>query len=393
MVSNEILCDITMMMYVSDMIKGVNKQTDIIETLAASSEEISASIEDVSDFVLESANNSSDATEETKEVMDTISKIITEIIQNIQNFNKIKETVEITKENMESITEMVDIIRGIADQTNLLALNASIEAARAGEAGKGFAVVADEIRKLAESTTESVEFIEKSTKNLIKDVDAINVQVNTSSEQFMKNNKEIQEGAKQMSSITTYMDEISNNLMQISANVQQQSAVSEEIATGMSSLLDEANQQKERSHMTGKGLYEFSVDVNDKRINLWNQIIYKDVLNIIEMSITDHMIWKWRIYNMILGYNDIAPSSIGDHHSCRLGKNIDSIIKNYPNVESQLRGIEGPHSQLHQVARDAAKYYQLNDIEAAERSLDEMEGLSNIIQKTLLEVKDMIKKK
>jgi len=59
--------------------------------------------------------------------------------------------------SVHQIIELSNAILEITSQTNLLALNAAIEAARAGEAGRGFAVVADEIRKLAESSKDSVE--------------------------------------------------------------------------------------------------------------------------------------------------------------------------------------------------------------------------------------------
>lgn len=80
------------------------------------------------------------------------------------------------------ISEVVQLIGGIASQTNLLALNATIEAARAGGAGRGFAVVASEVKALAGQTAKAAEDvvaqvvgIQARTADAVAAIDAIDV--------------------------------------------------------------------------------------------------------------------------------------------------------------------------------------------------------------------------
>ncbi|MCT4714986.1 methyl-accepting chemotaxis protein [Enterobacteriaceae bacterium H18W14] len=66
-----------------------------------------------------------------------------------ESIDKATHTMEQIRDESQRISNILELIDGIAFQTNILSLNASVEAARAGVHGKGFAVVASEVRTLA----------------------------------------------------------------------------------------------------------------------------------------------------------------------------------------------------------------------------------------------------
>lgn len=126
---------------------------------ASAIEQITASINDITERTKVNAKDASEASELVVSAKD-------DATDGNQKMHEMIAAMADINQSSENISKIIKVIDDIAFQTNILALNAAVEAARAGQHGRGFAVVAEEVRNLAgksaQAASETAELIEDS---------------------------------------------------------------------------------------------------------------------------------------------------------------------------------------------------------------------------------------
>ncbi|MCL2053934.1 MAG: methyl-accepting chemotaxis protein [Oscillospiraceae bacterium] len=134
----------------------------------------------------------------------------------------IKEAMTLIDNSVAGYSKMSESVDDIAKQINILAVNANIEAVRAGAVGKGFSVIATEIRKLSQTSQESVidadtcnNEINAATANITEIIGYINNAVNLLTDSVVKMRVNVDETISHGKSINEDMvdvDKITENI-------------------------------------------------------------------------------------------------------------------------------------------------------------------------------------
>ena len=174
--------------HVAGSVSRITDINDAVQSIVASSEEISASlgtaggqvdfvyddIQNIVDIVTSNTDSLREINVSSKELNDTAKASSAKIVENAETMSLSLQKEKEKADTVLQIKELSDAILRISNQTNLLALNASIEAARAGEAGRGFSVVATEIGELASSTNDAANQIQKMSSDVVEAIQGLN---------------------------------------------------------------------------------------------------------------------------------------------------------------------------------------------------------------------------
>ncbi|WP_445478473.1 methyl-accepting chemotaxis protein [Lysinibacillus irui] len=352
--------------------------------------ELDESIEEIATSVGDISEQTKQAFKKLNEDLESLQQISSILQTTDEGHKSMQEDIKRLVERVNSVAKLMELIKKIADQTNLLALNASIEAARAGEAGKGFAVVAEEVRKLADDTNTSVKSIHTDIQELLQ----ITQNISLLTTQF---SQDLHQGV-------TDTLHVSQTLAEINRNLQQQGARFEEIATMTKVQAQSATIISERNHTItesmqkskvivfdmGSAIYKLSKMIDGYRSTTISKNFIISQEDIIQLAITDHLLWRWKIYNLLLGFEAMTEQDVGSPKESRLGEWYYGTGKKLLGDERAYIELEQPFIHIHDIAKKAVREYNTGNKMEAEKYLEEIAEESSVVIEKLQALKEIL---
>ena len=384
---NEMLSAVSKMDSVKLMINSIDKETEDLYYMVKNSTNLNSSFEQVASI----SQKVSEAVSETHETSTAGIKDIKNSVDFVKHsFDDVKEIereMKLVKDKTHKINEVITIVESIANQTNLLALNAAIEAARAGEHGKGFSVVASEVRKLSENTKQAVVEIQKNIIELQNNIESSVAKISTTSLQLDKGIQLVDDALESINKTDSSIQSVNESITQVTANVEQQTSEVQEFSATIEGISNEAEFLSENCKLTGKEVYELSKSIDNIRKELANR---KYVLNDVDkfnVYKTDHEFWRWRVYNVLLGYEHNDLENLAKHKSCRFGKwYYGEESAKYKN-NTFFKELEKVHSDFHKYGVEALSDYRSGNVKTAEEKLIKVDKCLNEIKENLDKLK------
>jgi len=357
----------------ADMMKSLQGMNHLAQSVSAAIEQMVSSIQAINATTLQVAETSQQAAGTAAEGGRVVGDAVGRMEEIASAVTETANQVEELSAASERIGDIVQTIEDIAAQTNLLALNATIEAARAGEAGKGFAVVANEVKSLSNQTSKATEEIRGRIGGLITEMKAIAEAMQTARSAVEGGSGVMQKVSSQMNEIGGQVQGLDTRMEEISGILNEQSQASKEVAGGVSSIAESATSNVEQIRDTAATMKSVEKLIGTQL----EGILTHDVPHkVVKVAKSDHVIWKKRLADMLVGLESLSPDELADHTSCRLGKWYYSPdAASYRSHPAFIR-LEGPHQSVHEHGIQAVRLFNSGDHESAMREIAQVEEAS-----------------
>lgn len=221
-----------------DIVRSNKGQADDIQMIESSVKNITEYFEEIAESVDRTTKFSYESSELAKEGVDSVNATIETVSRINALIEKAEKIINGLAEKSAAIDESIEAINSISEKTKMLSLNASIEAARSGEAGKGFAVVAEEIKQLADQTDEITETISDRVNEIQSSVKKAVDTMRDAPKAIEEGKAMVSETVDSLSKINSSTADTADRLSEIKDNTHEQIEQAREVLVGVEHIAD-----------------------------------------------------------------------------------------------------------------------------------------------------------
>lgn len=332
---------------VKEMIEQVNSQTESISGMRDSSQELEDSIQNIQSAVQNIQGNAHSVIETSQNSLKDMEESVQIVDESAQQILAINEQVVNFKEKAISINNIIDMVKKIASKSGLLALNASIEAARAGDAGRSFAVVATQIRDLSANTTASAENVVQYVGELMDGITALSESIDVTTKKLKEGNESVHQSIDSISGIVERIDSMSHEIDQIHGAINTQSSLTENFVSSIDMIANSYETLSSECVGTGEHLYRISRDIDRARSDMARHNSKITPLDWITVFEIDHLIFTWRVYNNLAGFESLKITQLNNPAGCKFGKWAAGQTDSRITASSEFKQAVSLHEELH----------------------------------------------
>ena len=376
---------------IKDMLEEVGEQTGSIDEMENRSSELDSSISNISSSAVDIRESSHVIIQSSKSCMDNMKESTRLVDESVAAIGSIQKEMDSFRVKAKKINAIIDQVRDLAEDSSLLGLNASIEAARAGEAGRGFAVVAEQVNQLSRNTADCAADVVVNVGELMEGIDSLDKQIDSAMESLGKGNEGVHSSIEMIGSMNDRLGSIDQDINNINDEIDNQSRVTKAFIEGIHRITDGYRTLSEDCQNIGERFYRISRDIDSARSFEFRSNSKPTLIDSLKVFAIDHLIFTWRVYNHIAGFEKLKITQLNNPKGCKIGKwfaaQTDPVLTGSVNYKNAYE----LHDRLHSYAVEAFNACESGNRQEAMthfyEALEAYEGFESSMQKLMEEMR------
>jgi methyl-accepting chemotaxis protein len=169
---------------------------------------------------------------------------------------------------------------------------------------------------------------------------------------------------------------VAGRVGEIASIMGRQTMAAEEVAESTAAIADLARRNDERVR-EAMATMEQIANALDARVGEMAKL--GSSMSVLIVAKNDHVMFKRRILDAVMGHRSMREDEAVDHTQCRLGKWLAGLPKDDSLAMPSLGRLEEPHRGVHKAGRDALAALHRSDRAAALAAVDEMNAASRLV--------------